>query len=93
MGTLNVMISPTNLLWVILVVRGMAMVAPHRGIIENRPLMNKRQRILGFRLSRNYLKQNFSKELRPALVVIIAVRVEVGSVVAARPTARTTERR
>jgi hypothetical protein len=55
------------------------MVIPHLGTSEICLLMSKRKRILGLRLSKNYLKQNFSKGLRPYLALIV-----VGMVISLR---------
>jgi hypothetical protein len=53
----------------------MGMAIPHKGRSENCPLVNKRKRILGSRLNRNWLKQNFNKELKPVFSLIVVSRV------------------
>ena len=53
----------------------MDMLIPHYGRRGNCLLMSKRKRILGLRLSRNCLKQHFSKGLKPALTLIAVSRV------------------
>jgi len=68
---LNPLISPRDLPEVLLVIGAMDMVTPHRGRKENCLLTSKRKRILGLRLKENCLRQNSSKELRPALGSIV----------------------
>jgi hypothetical protein len=53
---------------VLIIARAMDMVIPHLGTKESCLFTSKIKRILVIRLSRNCLKQNFSKGLRPALV-------------------------
>jgi hypothetical protein len=60
---------------VLLVVRAMGMEIPHWGISGSFPLMSKRKMILGLRLNKDCLKQNFDKELKPALASIVVSRV------------------
>jgi hypothetical protein len=71
----NPFISPLDLLKVLLVVRAMNMVNPHLGRNENCLLVSKRKRMIGLRQNRNCLRQNSSKELRPALALIVVSRV------------------
>jgi len=56
-----------------MLVRAMGMVTPHSGRRETCLLMSKRKKILESRLSRNCLRQNFSKGLRPALALIVVM--------------------
>jgi hypothetical protein len=60
---------------VLVVVRAIDMVTPHLGRKESCLFLSKIKRILGLRLSRNCLLQNFSKELRPALALIVVSMV------------------
>ena len=64
------LIRLVNLLKILMVVRAMDMVTPHSGNRERYLLLNIRKRILGPRLSRNFLQQKFSKGLRLALALI-----------------------
>jgi hypothetical protein len=72
---LNRLINAIKLLEVPLVVRAIDMVTPHLGKRENCLLVSKKKKILGIRLRRTCLKQNFSKELRPALAFLVVSRV------------------
>jgi hypothetical protein len=71
----NPLISLVDLPEVLLVVRVMGMVTPHLGRKESCLLMSKRKKILGSKLNRNCLRQNFSKELRPARALIVVSKV------------------
>jgi hypothetical protein len=72
---LNPLISPIDLLEVLLVVGAMYMVISHLGKKENCLLVSKRKRIFGLRQNMNCLRQNSSKELRPALALIVVSSV------------------
>jgi hypothetical protein len=74
-SVLKPLISLAGLLEALLVVRAVGMVTPRLGGKESCLLMSKRKRILGLRLNRSYLWQNFSKEFSPALALIVVSRV------------------
>ncbi len=67
----NVLTNPTNLLYVLPVVKAMDMVSPHWGRSENCLRMNKRKRIVGLKPSRNCLLLNSNSELKPALALTV----------------------
>jgi len=60
---------------VLLIVGAMDMVTPHSDRKENCLLTIKRKGILGLMLNRNCHRQNFNKELRPALALVVVSRV------------------
>jgi hypothetical protein len=60
---------------VLLVARAMVMAAPHLGRGENCLLTSKRKNIIGLRLNRNCLGQNFSKGSRAVIALSVVRRV------------------